>query len=356
MKDIKIAERLKPFSHLPGATTLLPGTGYQVQVFPVKLRIFDLSKTTPHLLTEVDFDLKGPFERFTVQNDLEKREIRVWGDTPAGFFRYKLKNATIHFEKIPGGSMHLAHEGIQKTIQTKEQFNLLPEMPSVNLHPLERLSLGNHKAQDWDLVQRRLDLTEILPVWYRLGQMLPKLTCQGETGGTLTLLETCREALKQNQPEKIMPLWKQLYQAGVSGILVPRLIDDQFQGLVDSPILPQDISPLALFTEFTQIMRACFIQSEKNCVKILPSLPPEFHCGRMTNILLENAKLSIEWSKKVIRRMEVLTDFDKEIFFNFKHVKQCRLRTSKNEKGKIVLSGSSVYLTKNKHYLFDNFK
>lgn len=75
---IEIAERLKPFSHFPGTSLILPGSAYQVQIFPCLIRIFHLRETFPVLITELTLNLQGPLQQFTVCNDLEKGRISVW--------------------------------------------------------------------------------------------------------------------------------------------------------------------------------------------------------------------------------------------------------------------------------------
>lgn len=366
MKYIKIAERLKPYSHVPGTLCILVGSSYQIQVFPTRLRIFDLAHSEPKFLTELIFELHGPVEDFTIQNDLEKGELRVWGKTPMGFIRYSLKahlngpGLNLAFEKIPSIEINVFHDGVLKTVQAKESFslfNLPSNMPIEFFQPvsIERLSLGNHKAQDWELVHRRLDLTEILPVWHRLGQLTPQPIYNNEIEGTFELLKECRDGLALNQPEKLVQSWTNLYRAGMQGILVPRLLDEQFQGLIHSQTKAA-VSPLGLLTESAKLIRKFFIQVRESGIEILPALPPEFHCGRLIDIPFEEGNMSFEWSKKVIRRLEVCMNQDSEITFHFKHVKHYRVRKNMNEKGLRVFSGSSIHLEKNTLYFFDNFQ
>ncbi len=52
----------------------------------------------------------------------------------------------------------------------------------------EKISLGNLKAQDWELVQRRSDLREMVPALYLLGQKIP--SAGKASGGTVNLLQT----------------------------------------------------------------------------------------------------------------------------------------------------------------------
>lgn len=365
---IKIAEKLRPYSHIPGTSCILPGSSYQLQVFPTRLRIFDLTHSEPKLLTELIFDLQGPFEDFTVQNDLERAEVRIWGKTSSGYLRYFLKShingigLCINFEKTLLEGLKVYQEGNQRIIRAKESIFLFTNGLNTDVElfypPLmERLSLGNSKAQDWELVHRRLDLREILPIWHRLGQLIPKPTYQKETDGTLQLLQECREGLGLGHPEKLVPLWTNLYRAGMQEMMVPRLVDTQFQGLIDSQsAFKSDVSPLILLKESARLIREFFLHTNESSIQLLPALPPEFHCGRLTNLQFKHGTIAMEWSKKIIRRLEVYMQRDAEVSFDFRHVKQCRLRQSMNEKGCWISSGSPVHLEKNSHYFLDNFK
>lgn len=87
---IAINERFRPFCHLPGTSTILPGSSYQVQIFPCLIRIFHLKNKSPSLLTELRLGLKGPIEQFTLFNDLEKGRITVCGHTTDGWIRYHI--------------------------------------------------------------------------------------------------------------------------------------------------------------------------------------------------------------------------------------------------------------------------
>jgi len=72
---IKIAERLRPFSHTPGASCLIPGTCFAVTAFPTLLRI------DQH---EIKLKLTGPVSNFTLQQDLEKNCVFVFGKAKEG--------------------------------------------------------------------------------------------------------------------------------------------------------------------------------------------------------------------------------------------------------------------------------
>src|ERR1700688_868586 len=97
---IDIAQRLRPFSHVPGAACLLPKSRWQVQVFPTLLLFKNLQNGE---LLKWELDLKGPVRGFTVEQDLEKSHVRVFGHSPLGYVCYVIRREeegiAIRFDK-----------------------------------------------------------------------------------------------------------------------------------------------------------------------------------------------------------------------------------------------------------------
>jgi hypothetical protein len=183
--EINIAERLHPFSHRAGTSCLLPGSHFEIQVFPAKIIIRDSSQSLGPLLEEVCLDIQGPVEDFTVMQNLEKGFLQIWGHAANGFFRYRLhaiKDATqvgLFIEKASKDFLDLSNSSYIKLIDhVKDIYHPLP---------VERLSLGNHKIQDWDMICRRLDMKEIFPAWFRLGQLTNCFQTSTEMGTSVLL-------------------------------------------------------------------------------------------------------------------------------------------------------------------------
>ncbi|WP_213105684.1 hypothetical protein [Candidatus Protochlamydia amoebophila] len=358
---IKIAERLRPFSHQSGTLCLIPMSSFAVQVFPCLIRLFRWDLPTPQLVNEYHIFLKGPVEDFTIQTDLEKGKILVWGKTAFGPIRYIITSTSTGISLMLDRS---SEQGIVFKNQNKEQYVLkgksmyLIEMMQRLEHPsLERLSLGNHKRQDWDLIKRRLDLTEIFPIWYSLGQWIP--TSLGinkpleEMGCHFRKIE---EIISQNQSDQAVPIWKQIFQATFQGILVPFWKDEFFQGVIDQTISPV-CSPLALLKKGMHLMQRHFIQQEFNHIYLLPVLPPEFHCGRLLSIkLAEQGLLNMEWTKKVIRQVSFYSAQQQDLHLHFRHVKKCRIKKQGQKETEWITSGECFNFEKNCYYIFDNFK
>lgn len=311
---IQIAERLHPFSHVPGTSLVLPGSTIVLQIFPTLLR-------TPN--AEVQIKLTGPVNGFTIIQDLEKCEVRVLGHAEEGYFCY-LCRADRGLELLKGNISF-----------SPLTFN--SSIPSSN----ERLSLGSHKKQDWTLIQRRESLEEILPLWFRLGQLTP---AEEASGG---LLQLCQEQSRQT----VIPALLNLFRAGFSELLVPRLQDTQYQGFTIPPIGRG--SPFGLLSEGARLIRSLFIQQDNSTLSILPKLPPQFHAGRMTGIRCPPfGELDLEWSKKEVRRLIFRAESDGELHFTFpKGVNSFRLNRQER-----LVCGSPIPIQKNLEYFLDNFQ
>lgn len=366
--QISIAERLRPFCHVPGTSTLLPGLAYHVQIFPCLIRISHLKSSKPQLLAECLINLKGPLEQFTFFNDLEKGRLTVSGKSEEGWIRYHLISALekegvrLLVEKAPSCGFSLESQGKHDLLRKGEWRDFfIQEGPFEPYHvPLcDRLSLGNHKAQDWELIKRRFDFTEILPLLHRLGQLVPSQPLPSRSEGTLTLLEECTETLSQNRPDESEKVWRRFLMGCFNDLLVPQLEDVYHQGLVSSACLSNALSPLVLLSEGSQMIRRLFIQQVGNQVAILPHLLPSLHCGRLLHVSLEGGGwIDFEWTKKSIRRLVFLTGTeDREYSFKFPpHIKSYRLREQDNDKGERKSTPNSLFFKKNCYYLFDNFQ
>lgn len=380
---ITIAERLRPFTHIPGNVFILPGSTLRVQVFPALLRIHDISQPSHPLVADVSLDIQGPLNDFIAMQDLESGTIFVWGNSPKGFVRYSIVSVdcagltycSIQIEKaslegiqfrvssdralfLHGGSEVDAcsvfqNETILLVKRGEEIGSTLPrELPN-----FERLSLGNHKSQDWSLMQRRLDFSEIFPLWDRLAQWSSKTKTTPASGGVFDLLNQCREVLDLKSKEKILPAFQRLFLAGFSIGLCPRLEDSDHHGFHLSPANPQG-SALQLLTEGRELIRRLFINQQGDQLSVLPLLPAEFHSGRFVNVDCgEYGTLDMEWSKKLIRRLIFTAYCNATIHPSFsKEIKRYRLRQGLNEKGLFQQNDSPLRIEKGVKYFFDCFE
>jgi len=297
---ITIADRLKPFSHLPGSSCVIPWSSFKVEAFPALL-IFE------NLITfqkqEYRLNWKGPVLDFTLELDLEKGVVWIYGKTQEGHRRICIE---------------MGEDGI---LLDKKLI-----VPGVKLkpHALERLSLGLSKTLDWELVSRRHEMAEILPVWMRLGQMV---YFSGKAkAGTAALLQECEKL-------DVAKNYLKLFLAGFEGILSPRLSDTDHQGIVPEGHFSE--SPLVLLTEGAKYIRSLFFQEREDRWEFLPCLSPQFHAGRFLQLVTKAGdKIDFEWSKKLLQKVIIHSATDREVFMGLpKPLKSCRFRTSLKEKG-----------------------
>lgn len=337
---LRIAERCKPFSRLPGTMLPLPHSSFLVQVFPARLRLFDASQTPCGLVQDIPLQILGPVDEFTVQEDLESGCVRVWGFGKAGFFRYRLVGVGGRFSgHVEKGEVL----GLPTGAEDQPESIVVP-----------RLSLGSHKKQDWELIVRRRDFCDVMPLWYRLGMTTPPQ--KPATGGTATRLLACRDAIQQGHPEHILPAFDVLFRVGFTGLLTPTLVDEVFQGVVDDNDRPTG-SPLWLLTEGARMIQSLFVQQEGAGIEILPALPPEFHCGRLLEVPCQRGMLNLEWRKKVVRRMIWTSTQDDSVTFRFRRdMKTFRLRKDGGDPGVVVPCGEPIQVSKGQTLWLDRFE
>lgn len=296
----KIADRFRPFSHLPGTQFPLPFSTLGVQVFPAALVVLPESRWIP-------LKIEGPVLQFTATLDLEKGVITVLGQSQRGYFRYSLfsKNGAVYFFQDKGEALfeQLAKE--------------LPPPPS-----LERISFGSSKKLDWELVKRRRDLKEILPVWFRLGQMIPPQEFKQEP----SLLQSGD--------------FETLFHAGFSGIFYPESTDITHSGLLLPPIGKGE-NPFVSLSEGYKKIRSWLIQEGESCA-ILPQAP--YPQGRAAYLKTAFGSVDFEWTKGRLRKVWI--DCQKDSSFTFpKSLKSCRLKGNRLDlKKPLVLTQGKYFL------------
>lgn len=360
---IAIAGRLRPFSHRLGTFFVLPGSCLRIQVFPGLIRIHDLSETNPKLLHEIPVHIQGPVEKFTVQQDLEQGFLLVWGWTARGYMRYRIEplkgdpcGCALVIEKRPSSGLSFG-----SCIPEDQRYVLssCSDERAPHLSITERLSFGCHKAQDWDMIQRRCDLSEILPLWMRLGRVTPA-SADVTFEGTASLVEPCQLAIERGERTRVLPALQQLFLAGFEGGLSPTLIDTSYQGFALNPLSDHaKITPLCLLTQGARMIRSLFVQKCDQQVKILPVLPPEFHCGRFLQIPLDNlGVLDLEWSKGWVRRMIFTPVSEGSLSLRFqKGLKDFRLRRGTKDRGRrLSCRDAEIAIIPGERYLLDRFE
>jgi hypothetical protein len=327
---IPIKERLRPYTHLPGTICPLPGSLILVHVYPTKLIFED---TESGKMQEMNLPIQGPVKGFTVQLDLEGEKLSVWGHACQGYFNYQISydpsGHKIHFYVARDPAKFLQNLSLPAFLAPGK----LQKARSFG----SRLSFGNHKSQDWELVSRRLALEEILPHWHRLGQLFPQVTSAFNTS---SLEELCV-----------------LFQAGFRGLLAPQKADSLHQGIA---FQAPEASPFSLLTGGAHLIEQAVVNWDEKAgeLHLLGSLLPEFHCGRLVDCYIEGVgKIDLEWSKKTLRRMVITSTSTRTLSLDPKgYLKRCRLRLGRHDHGRVIQLDEPLTLKQDQVYWFDRFE
>ncbi|MBS3904850.1 MAG: hypothetical protein KGZ39_05955 [Simkania sp.] len=338
---IDIALRCKPFSHEPGTVCLIPGTDWRVRVFPTLIHFFgpEGQRHTEH------FPIEGPIEGFTIEQDLEQKKLRVFGRAKLGYQRYEIR---------------CVQDIIDMVIEKPEKKIIrIASSPTMAL-PKERLSLGMHKLQHWEEMRRRLDLREILPLWFRLGLMTPSASQQTNTQkqGSLGLFEECLALYETKEKKALEIRLRHLMMAGFGGMMNPRLCDPDHQGILSDDPEEDHKRSLKLLQGGAELIRSLFFLEKQNTWHLLPCLLPRFDAGRLTQVETRSGDLlDLEWSKSTMRRMIIHPKIDHSIEIVLpKELRRCRLRHRIQEKGRSIQTGETIQLSADKAVFLDRFE
>lgn len=298
---ISIADRFRPISHEPGIHFPVPYSHFAVEIYPSRLHFYSL---TDRETFSRELDAKGGIENFTALCDLERGVITVSFKSEGEFLRYKIfYDNQIHVERDVSG---LA----------------LPLMK-----PAERLSLGSAKKQQVEKIRGRMDLEEILPLWFMLGQAMPKTA-------SFPALESLNQVLT-------------LFQSSTKGLFVP----DMDRHVLFGEGAPSASSPLQMLNGMAQTIRAFFFEEKEGVQHILPRKLEGLDAGRLTGLHFSLGTIDIEWSKHQLRRVVVHAEKNGVLDLILpKNVQSFRLRPSLSEKASRQLD-----ITAGSDYFFDTF-
>lgn len=325
--SIKIADRLKPFSHNPGVEFPIPFTKIGVQVFPTALRLLPKGDL-------IHLPLKGPVEDFTAILDLQRGAIKVFGRTAEGDFRYWLfgKGQELYFyqEKGPEG------------ILANSPFLEASSKPLVD-QPMEMVSFGVSKKLDWELVKRRNNLAEFLPIWFQLGQLMPPVndSCAGNS---------LYDSLKLGQNT----MFNALFSAGFRGIFWPQKEDLSYGGYALPPLSAAS-EPTLLLTGGYHSIRSLLIQESMEALSILPTATKLFHAGRAMALQTSFASIDLEWAQGRLKKIYLSCKQTGHYQLNLpKEIK--RFQVTSENRSFPMRALDPLNLTIKTEYLFDHFE
>lgn len=346
---IDIAVRFRPFSHARVTETYLPFSSYLFKIYPAGLEVYD---ELDNLIATIEMTCKSLIESFTVITDLEAGRIVVSGFSDA-YIRYELvalekgngfallsKKQHKHFTSSVHSDFFQVHQEENALFLFKEQVGSLCK-PKAR----ERLSLGCHKAEDVELIWRRGDIREIVPIWFFMSQSVLAKEIQ------LSPLQ---------DPIALQEKLFDVAHIGFRSVFVPEVHCRRLFGFehpLQSPAASR--SQIELLRSGFSFIKQQFIKEEGSTLHLLPVLAPQFHSGRLIDSLtVAGHRVSIEWTKKSMRRLQILPSSDDELLLRFpQEITSCIQRSSKRDKKeRHLLNGEVAILHKGEPLLLDNFQ
>jgi hypothetical protein len=354
-----------------------------VQAYPTRLRLFSLAQSRERLLAEIALDVHGPVREFTLVLDLERSCIRLWGHAKEGYFRLRMvaladqESVGLFWEKAPeagigltlSGKLHWDRVGEAACTQLESRYCAkakdflllyhsltMPFPTAFEAGAATRLSLGSHRAQNWDSICQRLDLADVLPIWSNLSQQV-KVPVLAEFN-ELALLQPLQQAVAEKEPVRVQERLQELFRFAFRGILCPRWQDVEFQGLkVGEGVAVPDLSPMHLLHASGQVLSKLFLSADETLLAPLPCLPPELHAGRYLAVRTPWGEVDMEWSKKTVRRLIVRAEKDAEISVNLgKGLRSYRLRRNSKDNGAVLDESKPLRIEAGQHYFLDRFE
>lgn len=331
VRVIKIHDRFKPFSHTFGQRCMIPKSNWGIEAYPREIRFFLKEQSIP-----LELDLNDPIKEFTLQLDLEKDVVRIFGRAKEGYFHFEISHEANKIVIIlkRGKSIPYSFAG-KKGVLERHQFLEIETEPSFETYQIERLSLGVTKKLDWEMVLRRGELKEILPILFFLGQ-------KGDPEGS-------------NSSFRIDSL-ESFIKAHFHFMLVPKIAVDKRLGL-NQKDLPAHMNLSAILYMCYQEIRSFFVKEEKGSLFIFPNIPKEFISGKLVGLKTSKAIIDIEWTKRKVRRVRIVATNAGVLEIKWpRDVDSFRLKNRPQEKGKMISSADEIILSPGQIYYLDKFQ
>lgn len=354
---IKIKQPLRLISHKMGISALIPGASFSLEAYPTKLLVKDLITFKTY---EVSWDLKGPLEGFTFEMDLQKDIFCLYGKPfrKKGFFRllfyiqdeYFQMELDKHFEE----ELTIYQEGKALNLKPKSTLSFFPAQARA-LNPKEKLFLGVSKQLLWEKVEERRDLKEFLPLWFYLGQKMPKFPEGRKQEGCLKEYHLLKEAIDAKDIAAMEISLIKLIRGAFKGMFIPTLQDECYQGLWKCRV---EGYPLEILKGGYQLIRQLFLEEKgKDHIAVLPRLPSTFISGRMTGLEVFGGEVNLEWTKGTLRRMDLLFPEDRQVRLQLpKTIKRFRIQAHLKERGHFVSASQVINLKSQKRIYLDRFE
>lgn len=333
-------EPCRPLTRRPGAWAPIPGSGWKVQLFPTQIRLLGPQgqRLVQDLLVQ-DQQVRGPVRQWTAQLDLDRHEVRIWGEANGYYCAVlKARDQAIHLtlgRQQP--QVLVLVEGIESWEPTQE-----------------RLQFGNHSIQDVDRWGAGLPLSHIIPTWFRLGMSLPSQQAQPQE---LSLLGLLAQKVEQGNRSGVGQTVLQTRQAGFHDLWAPQAVDHGFWGFGVPPTLRDDQHLLAAGA---RLMRDMVLKTDGDQATLLSCLPKELPAGRLLRAAWPGVgTLEIEWTRGRPRQVLLTPSQSASIRLHWQEG-EARLRPLKDgvpvrAEARSLRSGESLEVVPGRAVLLDRF-
>ncbi|MBM3193354.1 MAG: hypothetical protein FJZ59_03880 [Chlamydiae bacterium] len=310
---------------------MIPKSNWGIEAYPREIRFFFEEKSI-----SLELDLSAPIKEFTLQLDLEKDVVRVFGRAKEGYFHFEIfhEGKKIVTTLKRGHSIPYSFAG-KKGVLERHQFLEIETERAFEDYQLERLSLGVTKKLDWEMVIRRGELKEILPILFFLGQKV-----DSDLSDSSFSIDSIQSFIK----------------AHFDFMLVPKRSVEKRIGTTEKD-LPEHIKFSAILYKCYEHIRSFFLKEEKGAVFIFPNLPKEFIYGKLVGLKTSKAIIDIEWTKRRVRKVRVVATGSGVLEIKWpKDIDSFRLKNRPHEKGKMVSSSDDIILSPGQIYYLDKFQ
>jgi hypothetical protein len=348
------------FSENPGSKSFVPLTDWEVEAFPTLLM---LKNAKDNRLFHLHFNFNGPVSQFKMFLNLEKDLILVQGFDPhQQFFRYQIqkKEQSIEIVFKKGINLDQIHFDINCPLEVQTEKKTIkikiPDLRSMEAVSREILLLGMHKKQDIDLMLRRNDPKEILPLWFQLAQLLP--TCVDHSQGLCHLIDRMNHHIHLKEKPLFARDLQYFIPASFTSFLMPRLNDENHTGIEKKEkfeVVHAD--KIALITKGKKILRSLFLDQKNDAIEILPCLPISFSSGHCMDWVIEDrGLLSFAWSNHHLKKISFAANKDFDLLLHLPHgIKEFRMRKERSDKGIKIHAQEKISVKAGEEYFFDRF-
>lgn len=357
MFTIQLKHPLKAYSHQTTTLALIPNTYLSARICPGWIHIEDLISSISY---DIQLHIQGPITQFTVEQECEKGKMKVFMHTAKGYVRYTLfqrqTKLFLKVEKAPLSGLRITYQGIDQTYKKDKELLIEKNLKeSSSPKQFARLFLGSLKAEDIALIWRRQDIKEMLPFLFALSQGLSFHAFEKEgLGGNYELVQTLEKAIYGAQKMRLEQNFLNLINCAFESLWTPRSNDTQYQGLTSTQ---SEDSPIYLLAKMKKLISALFVREYQETLDLLPQLPLSLTAGKLINYETKWGLLSLEWSKKQLKRVQLIAKKEGKITLILpSKLKSYRLTsTAKWLKGERKHE-QTLHLSKNVVYYLDRFE